>query len=68
MSGDFIVVDQAIVWMFQPLTDAARRFVQDKVTGEDIFRRDLSFFVDHRMAEAIFEDLEAEGFSLITRH
>ncbi len=70
MTQDFVITDQASVWVFEPRSEAARKFVRDNLTveDEDWLWLGLSFIVDYRMAGAVAEELEDEGFSLVTQH
>ena len=68
MTQDFIVTDQTGVWLFEPLSEAAQNFVRDKVGLEEWLWCGRAFVVEHRGGGALAEDLEDEGFTVITRH
>lgn len=68
MTQDFLITDQEGVWLFEPMTEAALRFVREKVSFDEWLWRGQSFVVDYRRAGALAEDLGDEGFTLVTRH
>ncbi len=68
MTQDFIVTDQAGVWSFEPLSEAAQNFVRDKADVDEWLWCGKLFVVDYRSGGALAEDLEDEGFTVITRH
>jgi hypothetical protein len=65
---DFVVTDQACVWLFEPLTEAAQRFVREKLNFDEWLWLDRRFAVDYLAAGALTEDLEDEGFLVVTKH
>ncbi len=65
---DFIVTDQASVWLFEPLTEAAQEFVREKLSFEEWLWEGRRFVVDYLAAGALAEDLQDEGFSVVTKH
>jgi hypothetical protein len=65
---DFIVTDQSSVWLFEPLTEAAQRFVRQQVALDEWLWLGQRFAVDYLAAPALAEDLENEGFMVETRH
>ncbi len=65
---DFIVTDQSSVWLFEPLTEAARRFVRQNVNMDEWLWMDRQFVVDYLAAGALAEELQDEGFTVATRH
>lgn len=65
---DFIVTDQASVWLFEPLTEAAQQFVRDRLTFDEWLWQGQRFAVDHLAAGALTEDLRDEGFMVVTKH
>jgi hypothetical protein len=68
MTQDFIVTDQVSVWLFEPLTEAAQRFVREKVSLEEWLWQGQSFAVDYRDAAILADELAEEGFMVITKH
>jgi hypothetical protein len=68
MTQDFIVTDQKGVWLFEPLSEAAQYFVRDKVDVDEWLWCGKAFVVDYRAGGALAEDLEDEGFTVVTRH
>jgi hypothetical protein len=68
MTLDFVVTDQASVWLFEPLTEEAKKFIRENVGSDEWFWQDHSFVVDYRDAGALSEDLLDEGFVIETRH
>lgn len=68
MTQDFLISDQTGVWLFEPLTEAARNFVRDYLSFDEPLWRDQSLVVDYRDAGALAEDLAEEGFAIATRH
>ena len=68
MTPDFIVTDQVSVWLFEPLSEAAFKFVRDNMDLEECPCCGQSFAVDYRNGGLLADDLECEGFSLMTRH
>ncbi len=68
MTQDFLITDQAGVWLFEPLTESALKFVRENVNFDEWLWRGRSFVVDDRGAGALAEDLEDEGFIVATRH
>ncbi|MGJ0392624.1 MAG: hypothetical protein ACR650_07675 [Methylocystis sp.] len=68
MTQDFLITDQAGVWLFEPLSEAAQKFVREKVNLDEWLWRGQSFVVDYRGAGALAEDLEDEGFKVATLH
>ncbi|WP_363350927.1 hypothetical protein [Methylocystis echinoides] len=65
---DFIVTDQSSVWLFEPLTEAAQRFVRESVNVDEWLWQGQRFVVDYLSAGALAEDLQDEGFSVVTKH
>lgn len=65
---DFIVTDQASVWLFEPLSEAAQRFVREKLSFDEWLWLDRRFAVDYLAAGALTEDLQDEGFQVVTKH
>lgn len=65
---DFIVTDQASVWLFEPLTEAAQEFVREKLNFDEWLWQGPSFAVDYLAAGALTEDLRDEGFMVVTKH
>jgi hypothetical protein len=68
MTQDFLISDQTGVWLFEPLTEAARNFVLNCLSFDELLWREQSLVVDYRDAGALAEDLAEEGFSIATRH
>jgi hypothetical protein len=68
MTQDFIVIDQAGVWLFEPLSEAAQNFLRDKSDVDEWLWCGNGFAVDYRGGGALAEDLEDEGFTVVTRH
>ena len=68
MALDFIVTDQASVWLFQPLPVEANKFVKENVNFDEWFWQGSSFVVDSREAGALSEDLADVGFVIVTKH
>ena len=68
MTQDFIITDQASVWLFEALSEAAQKFMRNNVDLDECPCSGQSFAVDFRSAGALAEDLEDEGFTLATRH
>lgn len=68
MTKDFIVTDQTGVWLFEPLSEAAQNFVRDKADVDEWLWFGKVFAVDYRAGGGLAEDLEDEGFTVITRH
>ncbi len=66
---DFVITDQASVWLFEPLTKAAQEFVRGGHVGLEEWLWDGQVFaVDYRTAGALAEELQDEGFTLKTAH
>ncbi len=66
---DFVITDQASVWLFKPLTKAAQEFVRGGHVGlEEWLWRGQALVVDYRTAGALAEELQDEGFTLKTVH
>lgn len=61
---DFTINDQGSVVMFTPLTDAATAWVDENVALEGWQWLGNSFAVDHRIAQALVDGIEAEGFTV----
>jgi hypothetical protein len=68
MTQDFLITDQVGAWLFEPMTEAALKFVGEKVNFDEWLWRGQSFVVDYRGAGALAEDLEDEGFTVVARH
>jgi hypothetical protein len=68
MTQDFIVTDQSSVWLFEPLTEAARQFVRQQIERDDWLWVGQGFAIDYLAAGALAEDLQNEGFIIHTRH
>jgi hypothetical protein len=68
MTQDFLIIDQAGIWLFEPISEAAKKFAHDSACFDEVMWRDQSLVVDYRAAGAFAEDLEDEGFKLTTRH
>ncbi|MGJ0504741.1 MAG: hypothetical protein ACR65X_13580 [Methylocystis sp.] len=68
MTQDFIVTDQASVWLFEPLSEAAQRFVRENVYFDEWLWEGQRYAVDFRSAGALAEDLLDEGFKVVTKH
>jgi hypothetical protein len=68
MTQDFLITDQVGAWLFEPMSEAALKFVRDKGNVDEWLWRGQSFVVDYRGAGALAEDLEDEGFAVTTRH
>ncbi len=65
---DFVITDQASVCLFEPLTEAARRFVREKLNFDEWLWLGQRFAVDYLAAGALTEDLQEEGFLVVTKH
>ncbi len=61
---DFRITDEGPVWMFEPISDTARKFVQQNVPLDKRLWIGSRFAIDHRAAEYLADQLEVEGFSL----
>ncbi len=68
MTQDFIVTEEASVWLFEPLTKAAQDFLRRAVDPEEWFWRGRSLVIDDRMAGALAEELSDEGLTLDRMH
>ncbi len=68
MALDFIVTDQASVWLFEPLTEEAEKFIRENVGFDEWLWQAKSLVVDYRDAGALSEDLQDEGFVVVTKH
>jgi hypothetical protein len=68
MTQDFLISHQVGVWLFEPVTEAALKFVREQVNFDEWLWCGQSFVVDHRGAGVLAEDLEDEGFIVATRH
>ncbi len=68
MTHDFLITDQAGVWLFEPVTESALKFVREKLNLDEWLWSGQSLVVDYRGAGALAEDLEDEGFTVATRH
>ena len=68
MTQDFLVTDQASVWLFKPLNEIALKFVRDSVNFDELLWRGNFIVADFRDAGVLAEELEDEGFSVVTRH
>lgn len=65
MTGDFHIEDHGTVWLFQPLSEAAKTFLEEEVeSGPWQWLGDF-LYVDRRPAIALREVLIDEGFSLV---
>ncbi len=64
MTQDFLITDQAGVWLFEPLSESARKFLHRYMNFEEWPLIGESLAVDYRGAGALAEDLEDEGFTL----
>lgn len=67
MTRDFIVTDQASVWLFEPLSEAAQRFVRENVYFDAWLWEDQRYAVDFRTAGALAEDLLDEGSQVVMK-
>ncbi len=65
---DFIATDQSSVWLFEPRTEAAQRFVREKLSLDEWLWQGQRFVVDYLTAGALAEDLQEEGFQVVTMH
>ncbi len=65
---DFVITDQASVWLFEPRTEAAQRFVREKLNFDEWLWLGRRFAVDYLAAGALAEDLQEEGFRVVTKH
>ena len=68
MTQDFLITDQVGVGLLQPLSEAARNFVRDYLSFDELLWREESLVVDYRDAGALAEDVEDEGFAIKTQH
>jgi hypothetical protein len=68
MTQDFIVTDQASVWLFEPLSEAAQRYVRENMSFDEWLWEGQCFVVDFRNAGGLTEDLLDEGFQVATKH
>ena len=68
MTQDFLITDQVGVWLFEPLSEAARHFVRNYLSFDEILWREQALVVDYRDAGAFAEDLEDEGFAIASGH
>jgi hypothetical protein len=68
MTQDFLISDQTGVLLFEPLTEAAKNFVRNYLSFDELLWREQSLVVDYRDAGALAEDLEDEGFAIKTQH
>jgi hypothetical protein len=68
MTQDFLVTDQTGAWLFEPVTEGALKFVREKVSFDQWMWCGKSFVVDYRDGGALAEDLEDQGFIVMTRH
>jgi hypothetical protein len=68
MNQDFLIIDQVGVWLFEPLTEAAQKFVHDELNFDEWLWRGRCFAVGYREAGSLAEDLEDQGFTVATRH
>ncbi|WP_424360362.1 hypothetical protein [Methylocystis parvus] len=68
MTQDFLISDQTGVWLFEPLTEAAKNFVRNYLSFDELLWQEQSLVVDYRDAGALAEDLAEEGFKIATRH
>lgn len=68
MTQDFLITDNAGVWLFEPLSEAAIRFTCVNANFDELLWRGKALVVDFRGAAALVDDLEDEGFTLVTRH
>ncbi len=68
MALDFIVTDQASVWVFEPVTENARKFIREHASFDECLWQDQALVVDYRDAGALNDDLLDEGFVVIARH
>jgi hypothetical protein len=61
---DFQVENHGSVWMFTPLTLAAKKFLDENVASEGWMWMGNSLCVDHRPALDFVSYLEEEGFTV----
>ncbi len=61
---DFRITDEGPVWMFEPISDLARKFVDQNLPLDKRLWVGARFAIDHRAAEYLADQLEVEGFSL----
>ena len=64
MGADFVVSDQGTIWVFNPLTNAARVFSRNELGLESWQWLGDGFAVDHRPAILQAEQLANEGWKL----
>lgn len=64
MKTDFRMEDRGTVFMFTPLSEAAKDFVRDELEVEGWQWLGDSFGVDHRTANSLYELLSETGFSI----
>lgn len=68
MTQDFLISDQIGVWLFEPLTEAARNFMRNELAIDEPLWREQSLAVDYRDAGALAEDLADIGFTIARPH
>ncbi len=68
MALDFVVPDPVGVWLFEPLTEEAKNFIRENVGFDECIWQAQSLVVDYRDAGVLSEDLQDEGFVVVTRH
>jgi hypothetical protein len=61
---DFRIEDQGTIVLVTPLTEGAREWVDANVQLEGWQWLGGSFAVDHRMAQALIDGIEDEGFAV----
>jgi hypothetical protein len=65
-NADFRIENQGTVWMFTPLTDTAREFINDSVQTESFMWLGNSLCIDHRPARDFAGYLIGEGFKCVS--
>ncbi len=61
-------MSSSLIWLFEPRTEAAQRFVREKLNFHDWLWLGRRFAVDYLAAGALTEDLQEEGFRVVTKH
>jgi hypothetical protein len=60
---DVTVEDHGTIWLFRPLTQAAKEWIDDNVTGgEDWFAGALA--VEARFVQALIEGMQLDGLEV----
>lgn len=64
--ADFLIHagEWATVWQFEPVTEAAKEFVEENLELEDWQKLGGTFACDHRPARQLARQLSDEGFVL----